>query len=767
MAYSPSLFDVLLGIEKAIEESGSNIGRYLSEKEREDLEIAKKVRETEKEEEKKEKKRRDEEAYRIKLLKLEDKQLKDQETKFTKNIPFFNKEIKSKRKNINSEIEKYAVEEQKRLLGTPDTLASRISSEAPKPESVQEKVRSNEENASELSDLEYEQGQKLLKWMTGGKASDTLKSIPSAWLETGEGLAGILGAKDIKQKIREAKQKYEEKVGVEDRDALNAQGGRLLGDIINPLGLIGRAAKFAGGLKYISKVPSFLRYMGSGSLYGAIQAEKDDENPLAGAAVGAGASAALQGAGKIISKAKKAKFENIKKGATFTDPEEILQRAEVMGKGATIPELVGDEAMINRIKKDSSVFNKNRMGKIERNIKENAKSQMSEVPKGEEELMDLYANLKGVRKEAGEATSSLYDVVKESGIGSEGLLEKPLMKEWIQAIKRSQGEIKGLPKMKPNGSHVKDVEQLLMFAPDNPKAYRDFYIQNADKLPTAGDFLKYRSKIKNMLEKSGSAEVEGLTNLSENINRIIEDVDTTSSLSKANKAYKTKIAPLNQKDVKSAMTAASFAESKEGRPKISKVFGEQSGDNNLVFKQIPTEDKKRVIGAFLEENLKKEKNPARAMIQTWEKLPDYIKLSKDPEIKKIMEGMRSLAQVNQTLSSMQRSTTADIGSRQAVEKAMKIGKWLGYGSSIFVNPTITAGLGLTEGIAKGGLAARHALLRKGVGQKQLKYYFKPELLDELYSNRMSHLQKPIIKLKEENKKKGEQDDNKRYRRDQY
>lgn len=777
MAYSPSLFDVLLGIEQAIEESGSNIGKYLSLKEEEALKLMKQLEKAEKEARREEKDLRSNEQYEYNTLKKRDKEI-DKQLGFWKHVPGAESALKKEQGEIqkrmaeisseaierfsenHSKNQNYTTNEQKKLLEPQETLSERIASQSDEPETA----KTISQEIPKLTALEYEQGQKLLKWFTGGRGTDFLKSIPSAWLEAGEGLSGLLGAKDLKQKIREGKQAYEEKVGIADRDALNAQAGRLAGDIINPLGLIGKALKLP---KLISKVPSFLKHLGSGSLYGAIQAEKDDEDPLTGAAVGAGASAILQGVGKGLSQAKKGKFEKIKKGATFTEPQEILQRTEVMGKGATIPELVGDETLINKIKKDNSVFNKNRMGKIERNIKENAKKQMGELPKGEEELMELYGNLKDVRKEAGEATASLYDVVKESGIGSEGLLEKPLLKEWIQAIKRSQGEIKGLPKMKPNGAHIKDVEKLLMIAPNDPKAYRAFYIQNANHLPTAGDFLKYRSKVKNMLEKSGSAEVEGLTNLSENIERIIEGVDTTSSLAKANKAYKTKIAPLNQKDVKNAMTAASFAESKEGRPKISKVFGEQSNDNNLVFKQLPTEDKKRVIGAFLEENLKKEKNPARAMIQTWEKLPDYIKLTDDPEIKKIIEGMHSLSQVNQTLSSMQRSTTTDIGSRQAIDKAMKIGKWLGYGGSVFINPTLTAGLGLVEGIAKGGMAARHALLRKGVGQKQLKHYLKPELLDELYSRKIIHLQKPIIKIQEQNKKKRGNYDNKRYRRDQY
>ena len=324
-------------------------------------------------------------------------------------------------------------------------------------------------------------------------------------------------------------------------------------------------------------------------------------------------------------------------------------------------------------------------------------------------------------------------------------------------MKRAQPNIKGLPKMKANGGKIKDVEKLLMFAPDDPKAYRAFYIQNSDRLPTAGDFLKYKSKINNMMEKSNSSQIEGLTNLSEDLNRIIKRVDKNSSIAKANRDYAVKAAPLKQKEIKKAVKATTFTESKEGRPKISKVFGEQSIENNLAFKQLPTEDKKRVIGAFLNESLKTEKHPVRAMVETWKKLPDYIKLSKDPKIQKILEGMKSLANVNKTLSSMQRTTTSDIGSRQSVEQATKIARLIGYGGTLLTNPSMTAGLAIAEGGTKAALSTKNALFRRGVSQKHLKHYLRPELLDAIYQKKMKKLQMPAIKIGEEykNYKEGE------------
>ena len=415
----PSLLDALYGIERGVSEGDENMGVYLKAKAEEDEKLAKMLEDFEK-------KRRQEAERKIKLLKEEERQLKKKEGKLEKNIPFLSKDLRKRKKEISEEIERYAIDEQKRLLGLSESLTTPSIEKKPTMEAnptATPKAKVPEE--AHLSDEEYEQGQKLLKWMTGGKASDILKSIPSAWMETGEGLSGLFGDKGLKEKIRGAKKSYEEKMGIDDRDAMNAQTGRLVGDIINPLGIIGRGLKLG---KLVSKVPKLAKLLGGGSLYGAIQAEKDDANPLVGAAMGAGTAGTLQGVGKVLSKAKKAKFKKIKDRATFTTPDEISRRASMMGEKATIPELVGDETLINKLKKDSSMINRKRLSGIEGNIKQNAKAQIGALPKGEEELMSLYTNTGELKKKIGEGSSKLYDVVKESGIGNEGLLEKPLLR---------------------------------------------------------------------------------------------------------------------------------------------------------------------------------------------------------------------------------------------------------------------------------------------------------------------------------------------------
>lgn len=292
-----------------------------------------------------------------------------------------------------------------------------------------------------------------------------------------------------------------------------------------------------------------------------------------------------------------------------------------------------------------------------------------------------------------------------------------------------------------------------MFAPEDPKAYQKFVMENIETLPTAADFLKYRKSVKKMLGSADSTQTEGLTVLLKELDQIIEHSDTNSTLSKASKNYATKVAPFSQKEIKNAIGTSKFSESQEGRPKISTVFGKQSKENNLAFKQLSTKDKKRVIGGFLEENSSGEKNPIRAMLSTWEKLPDYIKLNGDPEIQKIMSEMKQLSNISKTYSSMQRTTTSDIGSRQSVEKAAKIARLIGYGATAVTNPTMTAGIALAEGGTRASLAAKHAIGRKRLGQKHLKHYLKPELLDKLYQKKMTQLQVPAIKIQEQQQRK--------------
>ena len=83
---------------------------------------------------------------------------------------------------------------------------------------------------------------------------------------------------------------------------------------------------------------------------------------------------------------------------------------------------------------------------------------------------------------------------------------------------------------------------------------------------------------------------------------------------------------------------------------------------------------------------------------------------------------------------------------------------IGYGATAVTNPTMTAGIAVAEGGTKAALAGLHAARRSRVGQKHLKHYLKPELLDALYQKKMTRLQVPAIKYTN-TKKEEANDDN--------
>jgi hypothetical protein len=748
------LWDIIQGIEQGIASADKNLGVYRQAVEADELKELKRLQQEQKNLEKQEKDRQADIKREIGLLNQEKRLLKEDIGKF-KNIPGVKSEQKTRIKQINKRIEELTLLELGAYEDVPSSLAqeSKIKQELPNSSPTYQKPDTPEyEN---LSQEEYDQGQKLLKWMTGGKPSDALKSIPSSFMETAEGITGLVGAKSLKEKIRDTKNKYEDLVGIEDRDAAYAQGGRLLGDILTPAGWVSRASKLSKLGKYVPKV---LKPSLKGAAYGAIQSEKEDENPLLGAAMGAGTSAALQGVGKGLSAAKKARFKKIADKASFKDRETIAARAETMGPKATIPELVSVKTEIENIKKDGSLLNQKRLRKIKENIEKKAQKSVENLPQGEEELQTLYKNLgemvdPNVEGSVAQRSAKLYDAVKEESLGGDGLVDKKSLMQWIRAAKEAEPNVKGLPKLKTNRGKVDEVEKLLMQAPENPKLYRKFVTENIEKIPTASDFLRYRSSVNKMLGKAGSEQIEGLSVLSNSLDQIVDKADVNNVLKKASTHYATELGPLKQKQMKKAASAVKFSESTEGKPSISKVFGEHSTENNRAFKQLSKEDKKRVLGAFLEENMESEIDPIRDVTKTYKKLPSYIKDSKDPTTRAIVKDMKNIAAVNKTYTSMQRSTTPDIGSRVPTKSMKNLMRLIGYGGTAFVNPTMTAGIALADMGVKGGAALAKAARRKGVGQKYLKYYFKPELLDELYRKRMGRLSKPPTKLIIENKKK--------------
>jgi hypothetical protein len=563
----------------------------------------------------------------------------------------------------------------------------------------------------------------------GGLDELRLKSLEKQGLvKEGPTLAEELSP--VSDKLEEAEGRVDAALGADP----NAKSNEALEMVVDTLSLPGaRLAK--GGNLLTRSAKNAAKGAATGAGYGALYGGGDPDSMKIGAALGGALHTAL---GAKASKAQK-ELQKIKGRANVKDPEEILKRAKLMGKEATIPEIVGDEKLINELKRDTSKANISRMEAIEGNIKKASQKAEEAFPK--KETLDLYRNLEGLQKEVRAETDRLYGVVKETGVGKEAILDRSTMTDWVKAMKEAAPNIKGLPKMKPTGGtatkqYLNSMDMVISRSPTDQKGYRDFMLHNVDQLPTATDFLDFGSKIRKMLEKADSSQVVGLTNLKASLDRIVEKAGSSSSLKKAKTHYATKGASLNQTEIGKAIKAGKFSASEKGKPSISQVFGKQSIENSQLFEQLPPKDKQRVIGAFVEEVLKTgEKHPARVIQEVWKKLPDYIKETSDAVIQKILKEMETIAHTNKTLSSLQQSTTSSIGSRQSVEKLRGSIRPAFYGGSLLSgHPTVTGAVAVADASIKGSGKIRNAALRRRLSQKNLKYYLKPELLAEMNRN---------------------------------
>lgn len=480
----------------------------------------------------------------------------------------------------------------------------------------------------------------------------------------------------------------------------------------------------------------------AGAGYGALYSGGDPEAMKLGALLGGAIHPAI---GKISAKTKGKKLNKIKSRAKITDPNEVLARAEVMGEEALIPELVGDDKYINRLKRDTSKANVNRMEKVETNIRDHAKGVSKNLPRGRD--IELYEQLENQAASAKEKGSQLYDITKESGIGKHGVLEKPFIEEWMNIVNQSEPHIKGLPSLKPGAPKhsMKKLQNALLGAPTTNDSYKAFAIQHNDIIPTPTDFLKFRGKVGKMLAKADASNVNELTELYQKINTLIEKVDPESNLAKARHNWATEVAPFSETPIKEARDSVRFQDNIQGRPKVSEVF--KKSESAKAFEKLSTQDKEKVLGGFLEEILEREEvSPERAVQELWKKLPDHIKRTNDPGIQKLLKQIRAQGHLNKTTSSLQQTTTSSIGSRIAI--GAKKARNAAHLYSVFSgNLTPSAIIGTVEGGTKGVIAGKRAAFRKKMSQKNLKYYLDPKLLDEVFAGKkLKHRDRLPIKV---------------------
>ena len=592
---------------------------------------------------------------------------------------------------------------------------------------------------------EERQADKLLDVMNhlGQNFGDIIPSTLSGVMEMGEGLTGILGLKKAKEGIRSGKELYEN-FAVEDRNSWGAKTGRFIGEMLTPLGAPAKLFKWA------KRGAPLLRALASGGLYGGIAAEAQDKDALEGALLGAGTGGTIHGlgsvAGKALGKKKLAKeLKAMRSDATLKGEADILNAAELMGEKATIGEVVGSEKAVRRMKDYPK-----RLEKIEERLKEKAGGLAESIPQNEK--LKLYGNLEKHKANVTEEASKLYDVVKESGIATDNILDRKTMQRWVHALKEVLPHTKGLPNLKgtkiASSKNLKEIENLLSTAPHSPEEFRRFMIAHEDKLPYAEDFLKFRSKIHALQSKADSTNKQALDILDNSLEKIIKDVDVKGTLAKASKNYAAVTAPVKQAPLEEAITSVKFPEASKGAPKVSTIFGKHSTANSQFFEQLSTEDKKRVIGGFIEEAFDKKgkEHPSRALHEAWHMLPDYIKLTDDKSVQNILRELKTIAQKNKTLSSLQQTTNTSIGSRREGRNIGSFIRNFGYLASLLSGePTIAAGVAAGHLGIKGTKALLNKAYRSRTGQKNLKYFLRPELLEEIIAKEEGKYSRPIAK----------------------
>ena len=663
-------------------------------------------------------------ARQIKLKKEEDKILKAEENKFLAKVPFLGKALEDpRRKELKDEIEE--------LVRLEQGLDPQEAKEIPK-ESFKEK-HPIIHSFKELATKDWDKSQKYKD------IGATVSKSPGRWTKMAMNLLGNLDEKmqnsREKQGLIRLSPSLQEQLNpsieaIEKGDqsidhffgANPESDANLATEILTDLALPG--PKVARGKH--SFVKNAAKGTTAGAGYGALYSGGDPEAMKKGALIGGAIHPSI---GKIPVKTKSKSLDKIKSRAKITDAEEVLARAEVMGEEALIPELVGDEKLINRLKRDTSKANIDRMEKVETNIRDHAKGVSEKLPRGKD--IELYKQLEKQAASAKEKGTQLYDITKESGIGRHGVLEKPFIEEWVNIVKESEPHIKGLPSLKPGSpkTSIKKLQNALLGAPSNDDAYKAFAIQYNDIIPSPTDFLKFRGKVGKMLAKADASNVNELTELYRKINTLVEKVDPESNLAKARYNWATEVAPFSETPIKEARDSVRFQDNIQGRPKVSEVFKKR--ESAKAFEKLSSQDKKQVLGGFLEEILEREEvSPERAVQELWKKLPEHIKRTNDPHIQKLLKQIRAQGHLNKTTSSLQQATTASIGSRVAVG-AKKLRQPV-HAYSVFTGDlTPSAVIGATELGLKGASKARNKAFRNRMGQKNLKHYLNPELLDEM------------------------------------
>ena len=517
--------------------------------------------------------------------------------------------------------------------------------------------------------------------------------------------------------------KYNEKMGIKEGSWEDIVGTNL-GEMMFPIGGLLKGAKW---------LPKVGKAMLGGGLFGALKASAENENipkeALTGAAISGVGSKVAGKLAKRGSKAKLKKFEDIRKGAHITDPEEILKQAEILGEGATIAEAVQNPHYTEKLRGMTSRNNKARMKGMSESISKAVEDFEKDFPN---EPRKVFKSIEKNFSKAVEDSNLLYDTAKEIGIGQEGILNPKTLKAYAAL----STDFPGAPPLKMRKGSIdkinQELKQFVSFSmPRNAldkngnltKEYKSWYIQNFDELPNAEDLLKFRKAIKNIPRDTPyRANVE---QLEREFGELVEKNDPTGKMKKAIKNYAEKVAPYqNQKEFAKEVKNLKYSDTID--PAL-KFFEKDSYEVERIFNDLPKEDKRRVIAGLINSRKSYPKETlSRAIAREDKRLPSYMRNSKDPEVQKMVKEFESLSSANKALTGIQ-TAMKDKGSATEVKRGVKkLAPFLaGYAAR---NPAAATLMG---GAYLGRRAYEKALLRQLNAKKNLKYYLKPELLETI------------------------------------
>ena len=522
--------------------------------------------------------------------------------------------------------------------------------------------------------------------------------------------------------------KYQQAADIKDPNSRGSKTGRFLGEaagdyVLSP----GRG------------IPGIAGAMVDGAMIGSLE---DPENPLKGAGIGAAAGGFLHKAlGVIATVPQSAKKWWLKwaKGKSHNSPE----TAERLAKNFT-----GDEVSLGQLLDSPGMIQKERtMGHVPfSGASKNVDAMIQDLERVSEDIAlkfeknpslvskeiqqsEAYVNRlakeeykKALGKEAEELVLSPQDVneiltnnygyrpdIKHKVVGEKTLSNETLGKRWQE--------------------HQQMLENLWNSGNKEAytKLYRDLKMPNFWDLHWFGSDLKKTALKLKRTPKIDSNTRSGLHNDEITFNTIVKNYDKNKEYKAATELYKEVVAPFKDLDLSAFHLdiaegkTPSFNFFEKGGDKAKKIYGgmEYKGSkygglspkakNAVLADVIDPQSEKLSLRSFPE---KTGRRGNKASSKTKHLLTEKEKLL-----------MEDYGQLNRMLSDLQPEQKAP-KTGKALEKLVKPSATIAAGSATLKNP-------ITGLLTGSGLVANRLLSKSLRNRKNLKYYLKPGLLDDI------------------------------------